>query len=238
MTRLVMVSAGLGDPSTTALLAERIGAAAVEALGGGAGSAAGSAGSGSVVGVDVHHVTLRGHAHAIADAMLAGFPAGELAEDLERVRAADALVLVTPTFQATFSGLFKGFLDLVEPGTLRGTPVVLAATGGTERHSLVVDHALRPLAAYLGMLPTPTGVFAATADFGGEGAEALERRIARAAGELAGLVGGGPVVGVGRSGEGTASGGRTLGSGDPFDPEVVTPFEQLLGDLGQPPRDS
>jgi FMN reductase len=69
---------------------------------------------------------------------------------------------------------------------------VLAATGGTERHSLVIEHALRPLFTYLGALTVPTGVYAATADFGGEGSAGLADRIRRAAAELAGLVAGSP----------------------------------------------
>ena len=165
--------------------------------------------------VEVHHIEVRQHAHAIADALLAGFPTGALADDLRAVTEADALVIVTPTFQASFSGLFKSFLDLVEEGTLRGTPVLLGATGGSERHSLVIDHALRPLFAYMGAFALPTGVYAATSDFGGEGAAALERRIERAAGEL-----------------------RTVLAGNSIrKPKVdefanFTPFDQLLGSIG------
>ena len=72
-------------------------------------------------------------------------------------------------------------------------PVVLAATGGTERHSLVIEHALRPLFAYLGALTVPTGVYAATADFGGEGSAALADRIGRAARGARGAGRGAPV---------------------------------------------
>ena len=97
-------------------------------------------------------------------------------------------------YQASFSGLFKSFMDLVEEGRLRGRPVLLAATGGTERHSLAVEYALRPLVAHLGAVAVPTGVVAAMGDLGGPGAPALEARIERAARELAALVGGGPVV--------------------------------------------
>lgn len=185
--RLTVVSAGLRVPSTTQLLARQLADAAAREL----------AVQGEVrdaYEVVVREVEVREHAHAIVDALLTGFPTGDLAAAVEDVVAADALVLVTPVYQASFSGLFKSFLDLVEEGRLRGTPVLLAATGGTERHSLAVEYALRPLVAHLGAVGVPTGVFAATGDLGGPGAAALGARIERAARELASLVSGGAVV--------------------------------------------
>lgn len=174
-TRLItVVSAGLRSPSSSRLLADEI-ATALTRLGG--------------EHLEVRHVEVREHAHAIADALLTGFPTGELKADLESVAAADALVLVSPTFQASVAGLFKSFVDLIEADTLRGTPVLLAATGGSERHSLVIDQVLRPIFAYLGAVTVPTGVYAATGDFGGEYAATLASRIERAAGELATLAG-------------------------------------------------
>ncbi len=62
---------------------------------------------------------------------------------------ADGVIAVTPVFTASYSGLFKSFFDLIDPTALTGTPVLIGATGGTARHSLVLDHALRPLFAYL-----------------------------------------------------------------------------------------
>jgi FMN reductase len=91
-------------------------------------------------------------------------------------------------FSASYSGLFKSFFDVLEPESLAGTPVLVAATAGTARHSLVLDHALRPLFAYLRALVVPTGVFAATEDFGSTAAGSLDERIVRAATELADLV--------------------------------------------------
>lgn len=177
---LVVVSGGLRSPSSTRILADGLAASSVSAL-----EAAGDT-------VEVRTIELREHAHAVADALLTGFPSGALADALRDVLAADALIAVTPTFQASYSGLFKSFLDLVEAGSIRGVPVLLGATGGTERHSLVIESAMRPLFAYLGALTVPTGVYAATADFGGDGSARLETRIDRAAGELAGLVAGRP----------------------------------------------
>lgn len=214
---LVVVSAGLRVPSTTRMLADQLSSASAQALAGGAGRGAypsveqAYASPDDSTQVDVTLVEIRDHAHAIMDALLTGFPTGELAEALDAVRSADALVLVTPTFQASYSGLFKSFMDLIEEGQLRGVPVLLAATGGTERHSLAVEYALRPLVAHLGAVAVPTGVFAATGDLGGATAPALTARIERAAGELAALVGGGQVVAPARD--------------EWSDP---TPFEELL----------
>ena len=203
---LTVVSAGLRDPSSTRLLADRIAAAAERGLGAVAGT------------VEVRHVEVRRHAPAIADALLTGFPTGELAAALRDVTDADALVLVTPTFQASFSGLFKSFMDLVDADDVRGTPVVLAATGGTERHSLVIEHALRPLATYLGLLTVPTGIYAATQDFGGEGTAELTRRIDRSVGELRAL--------LGMQSAAVPDPARTT------DTSTVTPFAEMLARLG------
>ena len=177
MTRhLAVVSAGLGNPSSTRLLADRLSAAATRAL----------EALGEPVVVDV--IELRPLAHALADSMLTGFATGDLAEAVARVRRADALIAVTPVFAASYSGLFKSFFDVLDPESLAGTPVLMAATAGTARHSLVLDHAVRPLFSYLRAMIVPTGVFAATEDFGSTAAGPLDERIERAASELAILV--------------------------------------------------
>lgn len=202
--RVTVVSAGLRSPSSTRLLADRLAAAVAEQAG----------------DVEVRHIEVRGHAHAIADALMAGFPSGDLKAALDDVVEADALIVVTPTFQASYAGLFKSFMDLVEAGSLRGTPVLLAATGGSERHSLMIESALRPLFAYLGAVTVPTGVFAATSDFGGEYAGALATRVDRAAAELVTL--------AGLTGESAGSVRRP-----PVDEFAdVTPFAELLSRVG------
>jgi len=174
MTRLVVISAGLSVPSSTRLLADRLADASVSAIGG---------------PVEVDVVELRPLAHALADNLLTGFASGELADAIETVRRADALIAVTPVFAASYSGLFKTFLDVLEPELLTGVPVLLGATAGTARHSLVLEHAMRPLFTYLHAVVVPTGVFAASEDFGEAG---LDARIERAAGELAALMSGAP----------------------------------------------
>ncbi|MDN5639421.1 MAG: NAD(P)H-dependent oxidoreductase [Actinomycetia bacterium] len=169
--RLVVVSAGMGEPSSTSLLGERLAEASRAAL------------ERSGLAVHLEQIALRGLAHGIADHLTMGFPSGKLARALDAVRAADAVIAVTPTFKAGYTGLFKSFWDLTEDGDIAGTPVLLAATGGTARHSLMIDTALRPLFSYLRADLVPTGVFAATEDFGADAA--LQQRIDRAGAELA-----------------------------------------------------
>jgi FMN reductase len=140
-----------------------------------------------------------------------GFPSRALEEAIDTVVGADAVIAVTPVFSASYSGLFKSFFDVLEKDALGGKPVLLAATAGTARHSLVIDYAMRPLFAYLRAFAVPTGVFAATEDFGSTHAGALSERIERAARELADLV----------------VGSRPTGPVDPF--LNPTPFEELLG---------
>ncbi|NJP67935.1 CE1759 family FMN reductase [Streptomyces spiramenti] len=191
--RLAVVSAGTGVPSSTGLLADRLGDAVATALGG----------RGRPARVD--RVELRDLAVAVAGAVVTQVPDKRLTVALDTVRNAEALVAVTPVYNASYSGLFKSFFDLLRPEDLAGTPLLAAATGGTPRHSLVIDHAMRPLFGYLRAITVPTGVYAATADFGSHcGAEAegeapLTERIARAAGELADLA-------AGRSAEPTGRG--------------------------------
>jgi|EndMetStandDraft_8_1072994.scaffolds.fasta_scaffold607021_2 FMN reductase len=199
MTSLVVVSAGLSNPSSTRLLAERLTAAAVGALG----------------DVEVTHVELRDLAHQLTDQLLTGFPSQELAAAEASVAAADGVIVVTPVFSASYSGLFKTFFDVLETGALDGKPVLIAATAGTARHSLVLEHALRPLFAYLHAVVVPTGVFAATDDFAGTD---LDLRVSRAAGELAAL--------MGTTGAGTAGVAKRRTVEDEL--AAVTPFEQLL----------
>lgn len=172
MYRIVVISGGLGSPSSTRVLGDDIAARLRDTL----------VERGEKI--DIVTAELRELAHPIVDAMLTGFPTGDLARVMDDVAAADALVVVSPTFSASISGLVKSFFDILEPGTLEGRPVLLAATGGTERHSLMLEFAMRPLLSYLGALPVRTAIFAATSDFGADGS-ALGERVRRGAGELA-----------------------------------------------------
>ena len=177
MTRTIaVVTAGLRDPSSTRLLADRLSAAVEKAL----------VERGDEVLVEV--VDLRLLAHDLANNLLTGFAAGDLAKAISAVAGADGVIAVTPVFSASYSGLFKTFFDVLEEGTLVGTPVLMGATAGTARHSLVLEHAMRPLFAYLKAITVPTAVFAASEDWGDVRAGALSDRVERAAGELADLV--------------------------------------------------
>ncbi len=195
--RIAVISAGLSQPSSTRLLADRLADAGRSAL--------------SVRGqqVEVEVIELRPLAHEITNAMLTGFAAGPLTAALDTLAAADGLIAVSPVFQASYAGLFKSFVDVAtigRPELLRGTPTLLGATAGTTRHSLVLESAMRPLFSYLGALTVPTAVFAAAEDWGSagssrptastrtpaQGEDELSIRIGRAAAEFADLVGGRP----------------------------------------------
>jgi len=174
---IVVVTAGLSQPSSTRLLADRLAASATSRL----------RSAGEDVSVSV--IEVRELAHDLTDHLLTGFPSPRLGDVLGRVGTADGLVVVTPVFSASYSGLFKTFFDVLEDDILDGTPVLVAATGGTARHSLALDYAVRPLFTYLRASVVPTAVFAASEDFGsGGGGTSLSARIDRAAGELADLV--------------------------------------------------
>ncbi|GAA1491713.1 CE1759 family FMN reductase [Curtobacterium herbarum] len=176
MTTIAVVSAGLSEPSSTRLLADRLGAATLEAL-----SAEGTAGG----PVELRNVDLRPLAHEITDAMLTRFAAPALAAATATVVEADAVVFVTPVFTAGMSGLAKSFLDVLDKDALTDMPVLLGATGGTARHSLALEHGIRPVFAYLRAAVVPTGVFAATDDWGSDDAGTLDARIRRAGADLA-----------------------------------------------------
>jgi FMN reductase len=200
---VAVVSAGLAEPSSTRLLADRLGDAVSSRLR--------SAGQDVLVEV----VELRPLARALAEHLVIGFPSPELEAALSTVSEADALVAVTPIFAASYSGLFKTFFDVIDKDALAGKPTLIAATAGTARHSLALEHAMRPLFAYLRAVVVPTAVFAATEDFGATVGNRLADRIARAADELVALL--------------APAGGRPRPhrrATDPF--EDVTPFEQLL----------
>ncbi|HEY7596889.1 MAG TPA: FMN reductase [Actinophytocola sp.] len=202
MRTLVVVSAGLTVPSSTRLLADRLAAAV----------------SGQTE-VRVEVVELRDLAGDIANNFVTGFASPRLAEAKAAVTAADGLIAVTPIFTASYSGLFKSFFDVLDQDALIGKPVLIAATGGTARHSLALEHALRPLFGYLRAVVVPTAVYAASEDWASAGEDDLAHRIARAAGELAELMEGRPPT------------------REPAE-ETVIPFEQQLAALRMPRKQS
>lgn len=204
MTVIPVIAGGLREPSSTRLLADRL-AAAVQL---------------ELPAADLPVIDLRRHGRAIMDMMLTGFPTPELESVFGMLADADGLIAVTPAFNASFSGLFKSFFDVLPEGTLHDIPVLIGATGGTERHSLVLEHALRPMFSYLHALVSPTAVYAATDDFGAAGATSLARRVEKAASEFARLVG-------------------TCGTRETFveGADEMSQMQSLLGNL-RPPRSS
>ncbi|GAA1301539.1 oxidoreductase [Planotetraspora silvatica] len=176
--KIVAVSAGLSQPSSTRLLADRLAEATRRRLS-------------EEREVEVRVIELRDLATDVAKNMVTGFPGPVLREVIEAVTEADGLIAVTPIFTASYSGLFKSFFDVIDNDALAGKPVLIGATGGTARHSLALEHALRPMFVYLRALVLPTAVYAASEDWGGGGdahTDGLAVRIDRAAGELADLL--------------------------------------------------
>jgi FMN reductase len=171
--RLVVISAGVSDPSSTRMLADRIADRALEAL-----REMGVTASAAVV-------ELAPLAVDVARATVAGFPSEELNAAIEKIATADAIIASTPVYKAGISGLFKSFIDLLDNDLLIVKPVLLAATAGSSRHAMVVDEQMRPLFAYLRALALPTSVFAGPEDWA---SPELGERIGRAATELAVLV--------------------------------------------------
>jgi len=214
---IAVISAGLSQPSSTRLLADQLAEATRRE----------AAHQGQHV--ETVSVELRQLAQDITNNLLTGFPSAALQEAIDTVTRADAVIAVTPVFSASYSGLFKSFFDVLDPKALIGTPVLIAATGGSARHSLVLDYAMRPLFSYLKATIVGTGVFAATADFGSDDAgRSLADRVHRAAGELVALLA--PrSASVARAdiGPGPVNPGRPEREPDPFDSFV--PFDELLG---------
>jgi len=177
--RIAVVTAGLSQPSSTRLLSDRLAQAVVRRL----------AEQGIEASVDVHE--LRDTAQDVTNNLLTGFANPKLEKVIESVTTADGVIAVTPIFTTSYSGLFKSFIDILDPQSMADMPVLIGATGGSERHSLALDYAIRPLFSYLHAATVPTAVYAASSDWG-NGADdvttALPERIERAAGELAALV--------------------------------------------------
>jgi len=197
----------LGQPSSTRLLADRLSAAVDRHL------------SDTGIEATIEVIELRDHAQDLTNNLLTGFPSPGLQAVIDSVIGADGLIAVTPIFSASYSGLFKMFVDVIQKDGLAGKPALIAATGGTARHSLAIEHAIRPLFAYLNAAVVATGVYAAAEDWGSGGVTAdgsLVERIDRAARELAGAIAANPHE----------------ARPDPF--EAPVPFEQILRSNAKP----
>ena len=173
MSRLVVISAGTGHPSATSQLTDRIAQKSLDLLE--------QTGTGATASV----IELGPLAADTARAAVAGFPGQEVKAAIERLATADAIIAATPVYKAGVSGLFKTFVDVLDNDLIVAKPVLLAATGGTPRHALVIDDQMRSLFAYMRAFVLPTSVYAAPEDWG---STELGKRIERAATELAVMV--------------------------------------------------
>lgn len=208
--KLLVISAGVSTPSSTRLLADQLAEAVT----------AGVTARGESVDVDV--IEIAPLAASLATTVTTGVAPADIVAARNLVAAADGVIAVTPIFTASYSGLFKMFFDVLDPDSLTGVPVLIAATAGTPRHSLALDHSIRPLMSYLRAATVPTAVFAATEDFG---TSELSARVRRAGSELAQqLVGSTGVDGFG----GPTDLDKPRRSGGSLDLGSVTPFAELL----------
>ena len=172
-SNLVVITAGVSEPSSTRMLADRIAQHTLDLLHEHDAAA-------SVAVIDVAPLAVD-----VARATVSGVLSAELQAAVDRIAAADGVIVSTPVYKAGISGLFKSFIDLLDNDLLIAKPLLLAATAGSSRHALVADEHLRSLFAYMRALSVPTSVFAAPEDWG---ASELGARIGRAASELAALV--------------------------------------------------
>lgn len=164
--RIVTVSAGASQPSSTRKLADRISQAVGERL----------------PAAEMSTIDVRELGHDLLNATTSGLRSAPVNAAIAALASADAMIAVTPVFNGAYSGLFKLLFDVLDEGTLRGVPVLLAATGGTARHSLAIDQTMVPLFYYLRARLTTSPVFAATDDWAEP--KALDARVSAAADEL------------------------------------------------------
>ncbi|WP_277146440.1 CE1759 family FMN reductase [Bifidobacterium sp. ESL0800] len=170
--RLTVVNAGISEPSSTRRLAKEITDKAQAYL----------EARGKVVVVEM--VNLKGLAEDIAKASVTFESSNRLEEAKTAVTVADGLIVASPIYKASYSGLFKAFWDLVPRDAITNMPMVLAATGGSNRHALVPDVVMRGLFAFFRAVPTATSLMATKEDFGTPELENRERRAATELGAL------------------------------------------------------
>lgn len=167
--KLVVVSGGTSDPSSTAMLASRLASGVVDLA---------EDSSNEVV---VTRIELKDLLPELSTAIASQLMGPGFTRAIEALADADGIIVSSPVYAAGPSGLFTSFFQVLDNDLLIGKPVVLAATAGTARHALVVDEQMRSLFAYLRTLTVPTSVFASTEDWSDP---ALTTRVERAAFEL------------------------------------------------------
>ncbi|WP_175985495.1 FMN reductase [Microbacterium tenebrionis] len=172
--RIVAVSGSLHEPSKTTALLRAIADAVAERA-----------------DAEIQLIELTEIGPSLAGALRRDQLPAHIEEQLVAIEQADLLIVGSPVYRASFTGLFKHLFDFIGQYELVGKPVLLAATGGGERHALMIEHQLRPLFAFFQALTLPLGVYASNTDFDGDrvASEVLEARIALAADRALPLVG-------------------------------------------------
>lgn len=145
---VVAVSGGAYRPSRTLVLAEAIAEAFGEHL-----------------AIQTQVVELGAIARPLGSALSRSELPTDVETQIQAIEAADLLIIASPVYRGSYPGLLKHLFDLVGQDALIDTPVLLAATGGSPRHALVIDHQLRPLLSFFQSLTLPLGVYASEADF-------------------------------------------------------------------------
>jgi FMN reductase len=146
--KVVAVSGSLNHPSKTTALVEEIVAALGRAL-----------------PIESHLITLTDLGPSLAGALTRSQLPPQAEAELQRIETADLLVVASPVYRASFTGLFKHLFDFIDQYALVDTPVLLAASGGSERHALIIEHQFRPLFAFFQALTLPVGIYAHDSDF-------------------------------------------------------------------------
>ncbi|HEU0256935.1 MAG TPA: NAD(P)H-dependent oxidoreductase [Microbacteriaceae bacterium] len=177
--RVVAVSGTLHAPSKTDVVVRAAVDSAREQLG----SAREQASAAASGGLEAHTIGVLALREELARS-LPGGPTPAVQEALDFVRQADVLVVATPVYKGSYTGLLKLFIDFLGRGDIADVPIVLAAIGGSQEHSLVIEHELRPLFGFFSAAPVAEPLYLQPADFAGEGVtSAAALRIARAVGQ-------------------------------------------------------
>lgn len=163
--KVVAVSGGLQRPSRTLVLVQELLAALGDAL-----------------PIDVHLIELGNIGPQFAGTLYRSQLPAAVEAEVAAIESADLLIVASPVYRGSYSGLFKHLFDFVHHEALTDVPVLLAATGGSDRHALVIDHQLRPLFSFFQSRTLPIGVYAVEKDFDGYeiSSTALRERIALA----------------------------------------------------------
>jgi len=163
--KVVAVSGSVQRPSRTLVLVEQLIAALVDQ-----------------VPIELHLIEVGKLAPQLGPALYRSQLPEAVEAELQAIESADLLIVASPVYRGSYTGLFKHLFDLVHQDALIDVPVLLAATGGSDRHSLVIDHQLRPLFSFFQARTAPLGVYASEQDFTGYevSSAALRERIALA----------------------------------------------------------